>query len=180
LRVALPCALVPSEVQVGEQAGRGIEPIYRARARGRHVNEEDPGESRFVGKEREVRPARGPEYLLVASPRVQRARGGDYAGDHELPALAGRGQEAVLLVREVSVEGRPGYPGPPDDVGDSDGRIARFSHRGDHRPQQPFALRRTDDRQRQAAPAAGKTRLPLVRPGEHSPLPGIGHEAYSN
>ena len=157
-RVALSCALVPSLVQLGEQAGRGIEPVYRARTRHRHVNEEDPGESRLVGEEREVRPARGPEHLLVASPGGQRTSRRDYQGDHELPALAGRGQEAILLVREVSVEGRPGHPGPPHDVRDSDGRIAaptpRRSLAGAHVP-----LLGTDDQQRQAGYGRGKAWL---------------------
>ena len=47
-------------------------------------------------------------------------------GAQEVPAFGGRGQEAVLLVREVGVEGGPGHPRPPHDVGDSDGPVAGF------------------------------------------------------
>ena len=139
------------------------------------MDEEDPGEGRLVGEEGEIRPARGAEQVLIASPVGQRPGRGHDAGDHELPALAGRGQEALLLVGEVGVEGGPGQPGPPHDVGDGDGRVAGLGHRGDHRVQQPLPLRRADGPRRQAAPAARKARLALVRPGERPPLPGFGH-----
>ena len=131
-RVMLSGTLVPFLVQISEQAGTGIESVHRARARRRHVDIEDPGERRLAGEKREVRPARDPEYLLVAGLGRQCARRGHYLGDHEVPAFGGRGQEAVLLVREVGVEGCPGHLGRPHDVGDSDGRIARFRNRSDH------------------------------------------------
>ena len=47
--VALPSALVPGPVQVGELTARGLEPADRPRAGGRHVDIEDPGEGRLVG-----------------------------------------------------------------------------------------------------------------------------------
>jgi hypothetical protein len=175
VRMMLSRSLVPYPGHIGEKAGRGVEPVHRPRARRRHVDIEDPGERRLVGQERQVRPARHPEYLLVACLGGQRARRGHDLGDHEVPALAGRRQEAVLLVREVDVEGGPGHPRPPHDVGDGDGGVAGFRYRGDHRPQQPFPLRRAHGRQRQAAPAARQARLALVRAGQRPPLPGVGH-----
>ena len=53
-RVMLSRALVPFLVQVSEQAGTGIEPVHRARARPRHVDIEDFRERRLTGQEREV------------------------------------------------------------------------------------------------------------------------------
>jgi len=175
VRVMLSRALVPFPVQVGEQASRGVEPVHRAGARRRHVDIEDPGKRRLAGEEREIGPARDPDYLLVAGPGGQGARRGYHLGDHELPAFGGRGQEAVLLVREVGIEGRPGHPGPPHDVGDRHGQVTGLRHRGDHRPQQPFPLRRAHGRRRQAAPAPGQAWLSLVRPGQRALLPGVGH-----
>src|SRR5260370_40346823 len=67
-RVMLSRTLVPFLVQISEQAGTGIEPVHRARARRRHVNVEDPCERRFAGEKREVSSARDPEYLLLAAP----------------------------------------------------------------------------------------------------------------
>ena len=66
LRMVLPRTLVPFLVQIGEQAGTGVEPVYRARARRRHVDIEDPCERRLAGQKHQVRPARDPQYLLVA------------------------------------------------------------------------------------------------------------------
>jgi hypothetical protein len=123
-RVMLSRTAVPFLVQVSEQAGRGIEPAHRAWARRRHVDIEDACECRLAGQEREVRPARDPEHLLVARPGRQGACRGHHLGDHEFPALGRRGKEAVLLVREVGIEGGPGHSGPPHDVGDSHGQIA--------------------------------------------------------
>jgi hypothetical protein len=99
---------------------------------------------RLVREEPEVPAACGAEQVLVAGRGGQGAGRGHRALDHELAALAGRGQEALLLVREVGVEGLPGYPGPLDDVGNGGGRIAALGHGGDHRPQQPLPLRRAD------------------------------------
>jgi hypothetical protein len=65
-RVMLSGTLVPFLVQISEQSGTGIEPVHRTRARRRHVDIEDPCERRLAGEKREVRPARDPEYLLVA------------------------------------------------------------------------------------------------------------------
>jgi hypothetical protein len=56
----------------------------------------------------------------------------------------GRGQEAVLLVRELRVERRAGHPGSPDDVSDGDGGVAGLGYGGYHRPQQPFPMRCPD------------------------------------
>lgn len=174
-RMTLSRALMPFPVQISEQADRGVEPVHRARARRRHVDVEDPCERWLAGEKREVRAAGDPDDLLVARPGRYGACRGHYLGKHELPAFGGRGQEAVLLVGEVDVEGGPGHSGPPHDIGDRHGRIAGFRYRGDHRPQQAFPLRGAYGRQRQAAPAAGKTWLSLVCLGESSLLPGVAH-----
>ena len=127
-------------------------------------------------REMRGRPERHPEHLLVACLGGQRAGGGHDPGDHELAAFGGRGQEAVLLIREVGVEGDPGYPGPPHDVGDRDRQIAGFRYRRDHRPQQPFPLRRPHGL------GSGRRLRPRGRPGFPSWVPasvpsclGLGH-----
>src|SRR5580693_1266188 len=53
-RMMLSRTLVPFLVQISEQAGTGIEPIRRARARRRHVDKEDLCERRLAGEKREV------------------------------------------------------------------------------------------------------------------------------
>lgn len=175
IRVTLPGTLVPGSVQVGEPLTRGLEPADRLGTRGRHVDIEDPGESGFVGQEGQKGTVSGPDYLLVRGVGGYRPGGRYHASEHELPTLTGRGQEALLLVREVSVERGPRYPGPAHDVGHGDGRIAAVGHRGDHGPEQPFPLRGTDRAQRQAITASGQTGLPLVRPGQCAARPGLGH-----
>ena len=65
-RMMLSRVLVPFLIQISEQAGRGVEPACRTRARRRHVDIEDPGERRLAGEKREVRTARDAEYLLLA------------------------------------------------------------------------------------------------------------------
>jgi hypothetical protein len=122
--VALARPLVPPPVHLGENTGRGVEPADCPRACGRHVDVEDPGESGLVGEELQEPPARGPEQVLVVGPGRERAARGCHAGDHQFPALAGRGQEALLLVREVRVERLLGHPGAAHDVGDRDGLVA--------------------------------------------------------
>src|SRR4029077_7746815 len=100
-RVMLSRTLVPFPVQISEQPGTSIEPVYRARARRRHLDIEDPGERRLACEKREVRAARDAEYLLIASVGRQRTRRGHDLGDHEVPAFGGRRQKAVFLVREM-------------------------------------------------------------------------------
>ena len=87
-RVMLPRTLVPFLVQLSEQAGCGIEPVHRARARRRHVDIEDPRERRLAGEKREVRTARDPEYLLVAGIGGQPARTRDRTSSTVAPARA--------------------------------------------------------------------------------------------
>ena len=176
----LPSALVPGPVQVGEPPARSLEPADRPRAGGRHVDIEDPGEGRLVGQESQEGAVGGPDHLLVRGVGRHGTSRGYHSGEHELPTLAGRRQEALLLVREVGVERGPGYPGPPHDVGHGDGRITNVGYCGDYGPEQPFPLGGADGAQRQAAPAAGQAGLPFVRPGERAALPGIGHRPTVN
>ena len=52
----------------------------------------------------------------------------------------GRGQEALLLVLEVPVEGAAGDPGELDQVGDRGRLVALLGDRRDHRREEPLAL----------------------------------------
>jgi len=55
------------------------------------VDVEDPGEGGLVGEEREKLADRGPEQVLVIGPGRERAARRYHAGDHQFPALSGRG-----------------------------------------------------------------------------------------
>ena len=100
---------------------------------------------------------------------------GHHPVGHQQAALAGGGEEAVLLVAEVRVERGPRHPGPADDVGHGDVAEAGLAHRGDHRPQQPSPLRPADRVQGQAAAAAGQAGLTFVGAGQHTLLSRSGH-----
>ena len=102
-------------------------------------------------------------------PRAGAGRGG-HPVDHQLAPLAGGGEEAVLLVREVGIERGLRHPGAADDVRDGDVAETGRGHRGDHRPQQALALRGAHRLGGQPVPAAGQAGLTLVGAREHRPL----------
>jgi hypothetical protein len=156
---------MPFRGHVGEAPAGHVEPLDGAGPRGLHVDVEDPGEGRLAGEELKERPEAGPQHGLVRDSRGQRARGCHHLVGHQLAALARRGEEAVLLVREVRVEGGAGHPRAAHDVRDRDGRVAGFGHRGDRRPVQPPHLGCPDVPRRQPAPAPGQARLAVVRFG---------------
>ena len=174
VRMAAARPPVPPGGHLGEPAPRHVEPLDRARPGGRHADVEDPGEGRLAREERQERAERRAQHLLVGGALGQRLRRGDHPADHELAAFPGRVEEAVLLVREVRVEGGPGHPGPAHDIGDRDVGVAGLGDRRDHRRAQPLQLGCPDVRRRKPAAAPGQAGLTLVRFGEATPLHGPG------
>ena len=94
----------------------------------------------------------------------------------ELPAPAGRRQEAVFPAAEMQVEGRAGNFRLAHDVGHRDGGVPLVGDRGDRGAQQSLALRRLDGRRGKSAAAPGQAGLSRVRSGEGALLLGVEHE----
>ena len=83
----------------------------------------------------------GLERLLASAPRRRRACSAcSITSTVGCDQRLGRGQEALLLVGEVAVEGAAGDPGELDQVGDRGRLVALLGDRRDHRGEEPFAL----------------------------------------
>jgi hypothetical protein len=82
-------------------------------------------------------------------------------GEEALAELVVAGQEGLLLVSELLVEGGPGDPRGLGDVGHGRGRVAAFADHVEDRVQDPLPLRGLDLLPAEAVRALGKPLLDL-------------------
>src|SRR3984957_19924752 len=174
-RVAAPGMGVPGLVEPGEVVLGGFDPVHRTAAGRRHVDVEGAGEGRLGGQEAEEGGDAGAQHLLRAGVARQFPGRGHHPVDQQLATHPGGGEEAVLFVGEVLVEGTLGHPGAAHDVGHRGVVEAVLGHRGDGRPQQPLALRRPHGLGRQPVTPAWQTGFALVRAGKISLLFPASH-----
>ena len=176
VRVAVPGPSVPLRVYLGEPASGGLQPLDRGRPGRGHVDVESPRESGFLGQEAQERAAADAERLLVGSVVRDRSHGLDDVTEQELPAPAGRREEAVFPAAEVKVEGCAGHSRPAHDVGHCDRWVPLVRDRGYCGAQQPLALRRLYGWCGKTAAAPRQPRLSRVCPGKGPLLLGVEHE----
>ena len=104
LRMARPRPRMPLAVDPRESFRRGMEPCDGNRPGRGHVDVEDPREGGLSGEETQERPAASAQRLLGGRVLGHRTGCGPHLAEQQLAALAGRGQEAVVLAVEVHVE----------------------------------------------------------------------------
>jgi hypothetical protein len=178
LGMLLQGPVVPLAVDLGEPVHRGLEPVDGRRARGRHVDVEDARERGLLGEELQERVAPGPQHVLGGRVVRHRASRRQDLVDEQLPAGAGRVEEAVILALVVRVERDAGHARPADDVGDGHVAVPVLGDRRDDGTLQSLPLGSAYLQGGQAAAAPGQSGPTLVSPGKTAfcgPLRAFGH-----